>query len=72
MNAAPPSEMMEQSYLVRGSAMTRELITSSTVRGSLFIAFSLRAACLRMVTATAARCSRVAPKSWRYLCAASA
>ena len=55
-----------------GSAMMRELRTSSMESGSLFIAFSLLAACLRIVTATAARCSRVVPKSWRYLCAASA
>ena len=52
--------------------MIREFSTSSIDSGSLFIALSFIAACLRIVTATEASCSEVAPYSCMYLCAASA
>jgi hypothetical protein len=63
MNAPPPSEITQQSSLCSGSAIMRELRTSSTVIGSRYCANGLRPANSRTPTAISASCSGVVPNS---------
>ena len=67
MKAPPPSEITQQSSLCNGSAIMRELRTSSTVIGSRYCASGLRPANSRTPTAISASCSDVVPYScmWR-------
>src|SRR5207244_9176455 len=58
-----PSERMQQSSLCNGEQITLEFTTSSTVMGSRYIAFGLRAAFCRICTAISARCSGRVPNS---------
>ena len=61
MTAEPPSETNEQSSRCSGSAIMRELTTSSIVIGVRIWAVGLSSAYLRPLTATAAICSAVVP-----------
>jgi hypothetical protein len=70
--AAPPSEITQQSRTWSGSATSRDESTSSTVIGSRCWAWGLCAAWARIVTAISASCSEVVPYSCMCRCAASA
>ena len=72
MMQQPPSEITQQSSLCSGSATSFEPSTSSTVIGSRYIAFGLRAACSRVCTEIDASCSGVVPYSCMCRCAAIA
>ena len=61
--APPPSEITQQSSLCSGSAIMRELTTSSTLRGSRYIALGFSRAYSRTPTAISASCSDVVPNS---------
>ena len=72
MIAAPPSLTSEQSSRWSGSAIMRELSTSSTVIGLRICAAGFIEACLRHATATAARCAAVVPYACSWARASNA
>src|SRR5215210_3191504 len=61
ISAPPPSEITQQSSLCSGSAIIRELTTSSAVIGSRYIAFGLSPANSRTPAAISPSCSIVVP-----------
>ena len=63
ISAPPPSEITQQSSLCSGSAIMRELTTSSAVIGSRYIAFGLSPANSRTPAAISPSCSIVVPYS---------
>ena len=70
MTTAPPASVTRQMFkTLKGQTTGRESSTSCTVIGSRFLALGLRAAHLRVDTATCAHCSRVVPYScmWRVV-----
>src|SRR5205814_1028429 len=60
---AEPEVPAHQPSLCSGSAIMRELTTSSTVMGSRYRAWGFNAACPRTATAISASCSGVVPNS---------